>query len=88
MSLFFFNIIQSIRDKYSWFQGDFYVVIKIIVGVSPCHHIVTGSNNTSYSLNVCTVNTVLIMETVPTMQTVPTIEAMATMLTVAKRQKQ
>ena len=42
----FFNIIQSIRDKYSWFQGDFYVVMKIIVGVSPCHHIVTGSNNT------------------------------------------
>ena len=50
MSLIFLNIIQSIRDKYSWFQGDFYVVIKIIVGVSPCHHIVTGSNNTSYSL--------------------------------------
>ena len=50
MSLIFFNIIQSIRDKYSWFEGDFYVVMKIIVGVSPCHHIVTGSNNTSYCL--------------------------------------
>ena len=50
MSLIFFNIIQSIRDKYSWFQGDFYVVMKIIVGVSPCHHIVTGSNNTCYCL--------------------------------------
>ena len=23
----FFNIIQSIRDKYSWFQGDFYLVM-------------------------------------------------------------
>ena len=42
----FFNIIQSIPDKYSWFQGDFYVVMKIIVGMSPCHHIVTCSNNT------------------------------------------
>ena len=39
-------MIQSIRDKYSWFQGDFYVVMKIIVSVAPCHHIVTGSNNT------------------------------------------
>ena len=50
MSLFFSNIIQSIRDKYSSFQGDFHVVMLIIVGVSLCHHIVTVSNNTSYSL--------------------------------------
>ena len=38
MSLIFFNIIKSIRDKYSWFQGEFYLVMLIIVGVSPCHH--------------------------------------------------
>ena len=34
MSLIFFNIIQSIRDKYSWFQGDFYVVMSLF---SPCN---------------------------------------------------
>ena len=50
MSFISFNIIQNIRDKYSWFQGDFYVVMKSIVGVSPCHHIVTHSNNTCYCL--------------------------------------
>ena len=50
MSLIFSNIIQSIQDKYSWFEGDFYVVMKIIVGVSPCHHIVTGSKNTCLCL--------------------------------------
>ena len=25
--IIFFNIIQSIPDKYLWFQGDFYVVM-------------------------------------------------------------
>ena len=38
MSLFFFNIIQSIRDKDSHFEGDFYVLIWIGVGMSPCQH--------------------------------------------------
>ena len=55
---------QSIRDNYSSFQGDFYVVMLIIVSTSPCHHADHADMPTMHTM--LTIDTVLTMETMDT----------------------